>query len=260
MKSYAAITGSLAPCTTGHRTLTRIHNWSRLIRTSVLITVLCFLLAALAGCRQPKQPVSYEDLCGLSSEQMGVMNDEEVRQWLEEEYGTASPVILDAILEGRLEENERDLITAYAWEEKGRTGIAYLRDERLFRISLRYIGDRPTFGQVVGGLGTPDMIGRSVITYGGDVVYSLGLDYPELGVSVSASAEMTAREVSRPAEEWAVTLKEDMQVDSVSCYTPVASMEEVLHKVFFVSPENVSYAMQRQMPWPGFGSLVPLDY
>jgi hypothetical protein len=256
MESHAPITESLVPCRNRHRTPTHMHNRPCLIRVSVLVTVLYFLLTALAGCRQPRQPVSYEDLCGLGSEQMGVMNDEEVRQWLEEEYGTASPVILDAMLEG----NERDLITAYAWEEKGRTGIAYLRDERLFRISLRYIGDRPTFGQVVGGLGTPDMIGRSVITYGGDVVYSLGLDYPELGVSVSASAEMTAKEVSRSAEEWAVTLKEDMQVNSVSCYTPAASMEEVLHKVFFVSPENVSYAMQRQMPWPGFGALVPLDY
>jgi hypothetical protein len=46
-----------------------VGNLSGFIRTS-LVRALCFTLVALTGCQQPVQPVSYEDLCGLTNEQI----------------------------------------------------------------------------------------------------------------------------------------------------------------------------------------------
>jgi hypothetical protein len=257
MKLPVSIVVSSLLCRGDRRASTLICNWSCLVHASLLVASTCFLLAILAGCRQTTEPVSYEDLCGLTSEQIGVMGDVEVRQWLEEEYGGARPVILDAMLRERY----KDSVVSYGWGAEGRTFvIASLRDGRLFRISFRDIENGPTLGQIVAGLGTPKMISRYVRTYGGHVVYTLGLDYPELGVSVEATGEMTASELSRPGG-WAVTLKEDMLIDSVTCYPPHSSIEDVLREVFMVSSGSaMSYQMESRMLWPGFGALVPLDY
>jgi len=186
---------------------------------------------------------------------MGTMNDETVRQWIEENHGVARTVMLDAVL---LPETDRSSITTYGWIEEDETGIAYLRDGRLFRISMQGIKDGPTFDQVVAGLGAPEMIGHGVAMYGGHEVLFLELDYLELGISVEAWREMTAQELSRPYGERAVVLRKDMQVSSVSCYLPHLSLEEVLRDVFFVRPESLSHEMNRRVTWPGFESQVPL--
>jgi hypothetical protein len=249
MESHALITESLVPCRNRHRTPTYMHNRSCLIRVSVLVTVLYFLLTGLAGCRQPRQPVSYEDLCGLSSEQMGVMGEEDVRQWIEEKYNNV-PVKSQEVIGG-------ESIVIYVWQYDEITGNAYLRDGHLFRVSLHNIENGSMLGQVVAGLGPPEMLDRSYLTYE-QILYTIGLDYPALGVSVDTSDyedwDNLAQE-GRPV----VLLTEHMRVDDVHCYRS-GSMEEILREVFFLSPENVSYHMQRRMPWPGFGALVPLDY
>jgi hypothetical protein len=59
------------------------------------MAVLCMMLT-LAGCGrvvEPAVPVSYEELCGLPYGQMGVMNEEEVRRWMEETYGMAERIV-----------------------------------------------------------------------------------------------------------------------------------------------------------------------
>ena len=249
MRSSVSIIVSSLLCVGDYRTPTLICNRSRFIHASLLVAGMCFLLAVLAGCRQPTEPVSYQDLCGLTSDQMGVMDEEDVRQWIEEKYNSV-PVKSQKVTNG-------ESIVIYIWQYDGIAGNAYLRDGRLFRISLHEVENGPTFGQVVAGLGPPEMVDRYAGMYE-PMLYTVDLDYPALGVSVGASG-MEERNKLMHEGGLAAPLTEDMQVDYVECYTP-GSMEDVLREVFFLPPEYVSYHMQRRIPWPGFGDLVPLDY
>jgi hypothetical protein len=218
------------------------------VRASLLDVGTCLLLAMLARCSQPST-VSYEDLCGPPREQMAAMDEDDVLQWITEQDSTP----------GRLEEiRDGESIVEYAWTRNGIIWTAHLRGGQVFRISSQYDENGPTFGDVVASIGTPEMVGRTVTSYGGHVVYILGLDYLELGISVDGDDEMTARELSRSAKEWSVTLRENMEVDNVSCYSSHLSPEEVLGEVFLVPPEAISSEVRSRMPWPGFGASVPL--
>jgi hypothetical protein len=252
MRSSVSIIVSPLLCIGDHRTSLLISNRSRSIQASLLIAGTCFLLAVLAGCRRPTEPVLYEDLCGLTSEQMRVMGEEDVRRWLEEEYDHK---VITSVTAGDV-----SITTGLMWKRGGVT--AYLRDGGLLLIQFDEIENGPTFGQVVASMGTPEMISWDLRTYGGHVLYRLGLDYPELGISVEGWREMTARELSRPAEEWTARVREDIQVEWVSCYSPRSSMEEVLKAVYrpSPSPDAPQLRMSHRMPWPGFGVLIPLDY
>jgi hypothetical protein len=242
-------TESLWPCRGNHRALTLISNWSRLVRASLLLVDVCFLVAILVGCQQLAEPVSYEDLCGLASGQMGAMDEEDVRRWIEEEY--------DHIPTRSQRTTNGETVVIYIWEYDGITGNAYLRGGSLFRISLLNVENGPTFGQVVAGLGPPEMIDRSAGTHE-PLLYKVALDYPTLGVSVSTH-NTEKRSKLLYEGELAAPLTRDLQVDYVHCYTP-DSMEQILHEVFLVSHENVPYHMRRRLPWPGFGALVSLEY
>lgn len=256
MGSLILVIESLLFCTGNRKTPTVICNQPRPIRRGLLIANLCLLLAILAGCRQTthiETPVSYEDLCGLTSEQMGTMDEANVQQWIKEKYN-ATPTQSQQIMGG-------EAVTVYIWEHDGITGNAYVRDDRLFRISLydldNNVESKPTFGQVVAGLGPPEMLDRTVGMYD-PLQYTIILDYPALGVSMSGT-EAEARNKLVHEGVLAAVLTERMQADNVHCYIP-GSMEAVLQKIFFVSPENVPRQMQTQIPWPGFGALVPLEY
>jgi hypothetical protein len=203
----------------------------------------------LTGCQQPIEPVSYKDLCGLTSEQMGVIDEEDVRHWIEEEYSCA-PAESEEVIGG-------EFIVIYIWEHDGITANAYLRDGRLFRISLHDVENGPTFGQVVAGLGPPEMVDRRAGMYE-PVLYTVSLDYPALGVSVGASG-LEKRNRLMHEDRLATPLTQDMVVDHIECYTP-GSMEDILREVFSLPPEYVAYHIQRRIPWPGFGALVPLEY
>lgn len=198
-------------------------------------------------------PASYESLCGLTREQMGTMTEAEVQQWVREKYGTV-PVQSQQVI-------GEEKITVYIWEYQGVTGNAYVRGDHLFRISLQdlegIVKNKPTFGQVVAGLGLPEMLDRTVGLYD-PLQYTIILDYPALGISVSGT-EVGVRDKLVHGGVLAVVLTEQMEVDNVHCYTP-GRMEEVLQRVFFVSPEDVQRQMETQVPWPGFGALVPLEY
>ena len=177
------------------------------------------------------------------------MSKEDVRLWLEEEYDQDVTPNVTA---------DNVSITTGLMGEKGSV-TAYLRDGRLLHIEFQEIENGPTFDQIVDGLGAPEMIKWDLQTYGGHVVYFLGLDYPGIGVSVEGWREMSARELSRPAEEWTARLRENIQVERISCYEPHPSMEEVLKEVYGFSHDALQLQMSRRMPWPGFEALVPLE-
>jgi hypothetical protein len=220
------------------------------------MAVLCMMLT-LAGCGrvvEPAVPVSYEELCGLPYGQMGVMNAEEVRRWMEETYGMAERIVN---LDEFLPPDQRGTVVAYAWLKGEENGEAYLRDGRLFRVS-RETRNGPTLGQVVAGLGPPEMIARGCATYGGHVVALLQLEYLALGVSLETWYEMTPQELSFPYAKWNVSLKKHMRVSSIDCYLPGLSLEEILHEVFFLRSEIIPREVNKRMPWPGFGAQIPL--
>ena len=231
------------------------YDWRRLTYTGLLVTSVCCLLVILVGCRQaiqstevPLAPVSFEDLCRLSHKQFGTMGEEELRQWIEETYYD-TPSEAQEIMDG-------DPIGIYIWEHGEMIGNAYLRDGRLLRISLHDIENGPTFGQVVAGLAPPAMVYRYQWTYE-QVLYTIGLDYPALGVSVYTTNLEKWHKLAHQ-EGLAVTLTQDMRVNGIECYTP-GPMEDVLREAFLLSPESVSFQMQSRLPWPGFGVLIPLD-
>lgn len=244
MRSPIPILEPSAFCRSNHRTPAFIRNRCHLGHVSV-VAVLCSLLAVLAGCQQPARPVSYENLCGMSSEQMGKMNEAEVRQWLEQAYGqeTARNAVGDEIL-----------VTTGQMPNDG-VVTAYLHNGRLSHVQFQEIKNGPSLGQVVTGLGTPETMSHDVRSYGSHVAYFIGLDYPELGISVEAWGEMTPEEL----EEWTITLREDLRVDWVSCYLPGLSLEQVLREVYGVSPDAVQSEMNRRKSWPGFGAAVPMS-
>lgn len=236
---------------------TAARDRSHSICLALLAASVSCLLAALIGCQPrvkvPPVPVSYEDLCGLASGQMGGMDEESVRRWIEEEYND-SPLESQKVMGG-------EAIAVYVWEHNGTTGNAYLRDGCLFRISLIDLEGKaegqPTFGQIVAGLGPPEIVDRYAQRRE-RVLYDIALEYPALGVSVSTT---NIEKQSKLMHEGrlAVPLTEDMKAKDIHCYTP-GPMEEVLRDVFFLAPDYVSYHMDRRMPWPGFGALVPLEY
>ena len=193
----------------------------------VWMAVLCMMLT-MAGCGRVVEqapPVSYEELCGLPYGQMGVMNEEEVRRWMEETYGMAERIVN---LDEFLPPDQRGTVVAYAWFKGDGNGEAYLRDGRLFRVS-RETRDGPTLGQVVAGLGPPEMIARSAGMYGEVVVV---LAYLKLGVSVETWYLMSPRELSRSSKEWTVTLSEKLRVSEIHCYLPGLSLEAILQEIF----------------------------
>lgn len=226
-------------------------------RCRIWIAVLCATMLPLIGCKgsgEPLSPVSYEELCGLARGQMGVMNEEEVRRWIEETYGMALPI---SNLHEFLPPGEKESVIAYNWFRGDENGEAYLREGRLFRVS-RETKNGPTLGQVVAGVGSPELIARGAVGYGGHVVAIIHLEYLSLGVSIETWYEMRGKELSRPYAEWTVVLREDMQASSVDCYLPGLSLEEVLREVFFIRPEIIPREVERRMPWPGFGVQIPL--
>jgi hypothetical protein len=191
------------------------------------MAVLCMMLT-LAGCGRVEDqapPVSYEALCGLPDGQMGVMSAEEVRRWMEETYGMAERIVN---LDEFLPPDQRGTVVAYAWLKGEENGEAYLRDGRLFRVS-RETRNGPTLGQVVAGLGPPEMIARSVGMHG-EVVVELA--YLKLGVSVRVWHLMSPRELSHSPKEWAITLSEKFRVSEIHCYLPGLSLEAMLREIF----------------------------
>jgi hypothetical protein len=208
----------------------------------------------LTGCEQPRKQVSYESLCGLTKDQMGSLDEEGVREWIEKEHGP----VQEAILDQALDEELRDAIVAYGWSEMGKiAGIAYLKEGRLYRVSVYGLENGPNFGQVVTSLGVPQAVYGFGIAVRDPVFYTIRMDYPALGLSVEGSSLDARAELIR-GKGLSTPLSEKMLVRDVECYVP-GSIEQVLRDVFLLSPEVIRYQLEKRIKWPGFSSTVPLQ-
>lgn len=138
-------------------------------------------------------------------------------------------------------------------------GLVVIRDIlRLVRgdgypLRQQDIENEPRFGQVVAGLGAPELVYHdNYVPVVREATYvGIGLDYPKQGVSV-----MTGRWVQGDRENVQVRLSED-QVHDMDCYVPTQSMEEILGDVYQYRSEIIDREMKRRIPWPGFGAWLP---
>jgi hypothetical protein len=220
-----------------------------------LVVAWCLVLTVSVRCQRSERLVSYEDLCGVASEQFGTLDDAGTRRWIEEER--AAGIVLLEPIQGY--QSDSGSVTGYAWTEDDRAGAVFLRNARLLRISFREIERGPTLSAIVSALGAPQMVSRGAVMYGQHVVSVLHLHYLELGVSIQASRELSSQELSVPYEELAVTLRGDMRADQVDCYVAQPSPEAVLREVFFIPPENMQRNLETWAPWPGFGAELSLS-
>jgi hypothetical protein len=199
-------------------------------------------------------PVSYQSLCGVTNDQFGVMDEAGVQAFIEARQGR----LLRPLSPDQYKDLEALGVTHYAWEsdQADLVNVAYLRNGRLVRITWQYSKQGLTLGDVVAGLGAPDVLYQSTLFYE-KVVYSFGLDYPGLGISVSAHGLGDVDKVLQQGK-LVLPLTPNMQVDRVECYKP-GPMEQVLREEFFLSEYSISVTLQSQVPWPGFGKPVIVD-
>ncbi len=203
---------------------------------------ICWLAITLAGCARSTVDVSFEGLCGLTYAEFASFDEEFLIQWVQENYGV-SPWKL-----GETKESGK-VVTVHAWMKDGTYGTAWLNDGHLAVISMMDIQNGPTFGQVVDTVGPPDAV-DSYVTRQEDTVYTIELHYPTLGFIAVESGWKRGYVTS-------LTLERHMRVNEIYCHMP-GSMQEVLQEAFVIPPENVPIALQRRIPWPGFGTSIPL--
>jgi len=213
---------------------------------------LLLLLAFLTSC-QPKPawlggsgPLAVEGLCPVSTDQMTHMNEDDVIEWVVEEFGRSPR---------QVQHTRGASVAIYGWHVWGMDDSAYLHEGYLVRVTLDDIEGGPTFGEIVAGSGAPEM----VFAYNGgveQVLYSVGLRYPARGVTVYTSGYADPLDL-RHDGELLLELTEDMPVDRIDCYLP-GRMEDVLRDSYLLDADGVEYNMACTVPWPGFGELVRL--
>lgn len=217
-----------------------------------VIRLFCLIILSalmISACQPTKNmPVSYQDLCGLTSEQFANMDAKSITQWIESKgiqpFEAPIPDLPDTM--------HSDKIEALGWVPSADTTtvwVAYLRNGWLTRISKPDIKQGPTLGQVVDGLGTPMTIYRSALQYE-QVLYNVGLEYPALGISVYASGYDDRKNLLHD-NQLAIYLTPSLRISRVECFKP-APIEIALQKPFFLSAESVSLEMLRLIPWSGF--------
>ena len=219
-----------------------------------LVVSICLILSMLVSCSFKSKVtggnVSFESLCGLTLQQFESMNEEEAGQWMRKKHGENISSSTKQV------GDSQNWVTIYKWEERPSTEVFYLKDEHPLHLSIFDIVDSPSFGEVVSGLGSPDTVYGNAEVYE-QVLYSVDLDYPKLGISVGTSDLVNIPDVVH-GNSWAIQLRENMKVDYINCYKPRNSIEEVLRDVFLASPESVQIQLERRTPWLGFASWVSL--
>lgn len=206
------------------------------------IIVSCHILAPY-----PVSQISFTGLCGITPEQFKEINQEQVRQWLEKQYGATV----------KISEEGEDTVSLYAEEWSRGSGEAYVRQGHLIEIT-REVKNGPSLGQIVEIFGIPESVyGNSMVLE--KIPYSVGLDYPKLGISVLMRKIADASEVVHE-NRLQVQLKRNYLVNVVHCYEPRASMGEVLRSRHLLSKTAVvEEALRQRRPWAGFDVWVPLQ-
>ncbi len=226
-------------------------RWFLVSRKSVLGLSLMLLLGITVGCQTTSNyatsQISFGGLCGIALERFEDTNKEQVREWLEEQYGVnpQSSNVEEGVIAIRAEERNKGSTTAY------------LRQLRLIEI-MREVKNGPTFGQVVTVFGVPDSVYGQAIGHE-RIPYSVGLDYPKRGVSVFMSKIADPSEVVH-GNRLEVQLKESYTVNIVQCFAPHPSMDEVLRTGYLSSnPATIQNNLNRRKPWQEFETWVPLE-
>ena len=172
------------------------------------------------------------------------MDEATLIPWVEEHYGVTPSKMGERT-------NAGVVVVHYTWLKGKTRGYATLHDGSLVSIRLEDVQNGPTFGQVVETLGPPKTLSTSATGWEG-TVYTLGLEYPELGFSVKKQGWLWGY-VNQ------VTLSEDTQVNTIRCYAP-GSLEEVLQEINMTPPEIITDTLRLYYPpWPGFGASVTLE-
>jgi hypothetical protein len=223
----------------------RIQSSCRVIG-AIVLTLLIVATACEFIAPSPVHQISYEGLCGLPVEQFLGMDEQKVRQWLTSQYGSVSLAPDLGVGVTRL----------WSPEKNGISSTAFLRQGSLIEL-VQSLKRGPTFGQVVSSLGRPDSIFTSWLPYE-KIVYSVGMDYPTVGISVQMNSSATARDLSHNGK-LEVQMKEEFPVDLVQCYAPRSSMEEVIRNGFPSDPKSIETILKRRKAWSGFGAWVALE-
>lgn len=233
--------------------------YTRMARTPLLLSLIAaslFLLAiVLTTCQNPAKSspsVTAQELCSFAHSPelgLGITDEADLVKWIKATHMVDS--------EQSASENGDSRVLNYYWVYGKSHWSASVRDGRLVRISQFELDNGPSFGQVIALLGAPEY------TYGyvGVVCektcnYSLGLDYPHLGVSVYRSGFEVTSQIWKTGEP-ALAIQENMNVTEIMCYQST-SMETALRDAFGASAETVKAQMSMRSPWSGFGSLIPL--
>ena len=225
-------------------------------RLRLLIVASVFLLAnLLTACQNSTNSspsVTVQEFCSFAHSpelNIGITDEAGLVQWIQAMH-LANP-------EQLVSANRNSRIVNYYWVHGKSQWSASVRDGRLARVSQFELDAGPTFRQVIDFWGAPEY------TYGyvGMVCekmcnYSLGLDYPHLGVSVYHSGFEVTKQIWKTGEPM-LAIQEDMNVTEIMCYQP-ASMETVLQDAFGASEETVKAQISMRSPWSGFDSPIPL--
>lgn len=213
------------------------------------------LVVVLVACGNPidsATPVLAQDLCMFAHSpelQLGTTDAVGVAKWVKATYGVEPEQMV---------KTEGDLsIVEFFWKQNNHHWSATVRDRRLARVSKFDLDNGPTLGQVVTLWGEPEF----VYGYIGTICekscsYSLGLDYPRLGLSISRSGLETAQELRKTGTA-ALSVRRSLRATEVHCYQP-GPMEEVLTNAFGASVDSVTAQMLLRSSWSGFDALVPL--
>ena len=238
--------------------LPQLMSWKR----RLICACLLLSLVACQGTSQPAtgtpqhEPVTYQSLCGLTTDRFGAMSESEVVEWITTQNGR----IFAPLTSGLYPEQKNQGVVAYGWMRPDQTGTnnntVYTRNGKLLRISFKGIKNGPTFGDVVADLGAPDKLYRTARLYE-KALYSIGLEYYTLGITVYSDRLVEVGTVLKDGK-LILPFSADMPVQSVECYKG-GSMIQVLHEVFFESEESITPTLSSLMPWPGFVPVIPYD-
>ncbi|MBN1920277.1 MAG: hypothetical protein JW892_03465 [Anaerolineae bacterium] len=223
--------------------------------TLAMITAVFLLLFLLVSCVDKAEPepvpISFEELCLLSPENLATMKGDAVPEWVESNFG-APPSISTG---------DNDSVVVVFSGSSARlgdfVGNILVREGRINEVSLHDIQTGPHFDEVVMGLGDPTSVNHYCAMPHEPQWVTIGLDYPAVGVSVYAS-ESHSRGSLAFEGGLGIVLNEESQVTLIQCYPPAPTMEEIINRDSSLTPTGRRLQLENRASWTGFGSIVRL--
>lgn len=215
-----------------------------LLITSLLILV--GITACIPATQQSPTPtvnsgvVTVEMLCGLVEQdgfRLGATNETDARKWIESH------------------QQPKTQPDTLSWSDGRQKLSPGFHEDRMIAASFTPLDMNITFGQVVNGLGEPEMVlgalGWLVCEKG--CPYNIDLVYPTLGIWVS-SFGVDGNPIRLQDDTWGTALREDMRVTAWDCFIPGQLQAFLDHA--FSAPARIDE--QHVNRWEGFGAVVPI--